>query len=110
MKIGGYESDELKCFHRVLEAAIAEARARSLDLPVHEMTRRLFAAADRGERSPEGLRVAILREASGTAGADEGAELTASSGRLRFFRKRKAGPRRLAFLRDPLPGKRSPVW
>lgn len=109
MKIGGYESDELKCFYRVLEAAIAEARVKSLDLPVHEMTRRLFAAADRGERSPEGLRAAILREASGTARTDEGAELTASS-RLRFFRKRKAGPRRLAFLRDPLPGKRSPVW
>ena len=45
MKIGGYGSDELKYFYRVLEAAISEARAKSLDLPVHEMTRRLFAAA-----------------------------------------------------------------
>lgn len=60
MSIDGYESDELKSFYRVLEAAIAESNARSLSLPIYEMTNRLFAAADRGERDPASLKQAVL--------------------------------------------------
>ena len=105
MKIGGYGSDELKCFYRVLEAAVAEARAKSLDLPVHEMTRRLFAAADRGERSAQRLRAAILGDAS------ESTRLwTPSAGLLRYSRKRKAGRRYLALFRSHLSAKRSAAW
>jgi hypothetical protein len=65
MKVDGYNSEELKFFYRVLEASIAEARAASLDLPVHEMTQRLFDAAARGERDPQNLRLAILSNANG---------------------------------------------
>jgi hypothetical protein len=105
MKIGSYGSDELKCFYRVLEAAIAEARAKSLDLPVHEMTRRLFAAADRGERSAQRLRAAILGDAS------ESTRLwTPSGGRLRYYSKRKAGRRYLSLVSSHLYAKRAAAW
>ena len=99
MKIGGYDSDELKCFYRVLEAAIAEVSAKSLDLPVHDMTRRLFAAADRGERSPQGLRAAILGNASEMPEPSSTSEIQSTlSGRLRFSRKRKPGRRLLTLF------------
>jgi hypothetical protein len=60
MKADGYNSDELKFFYRVLEAAIAEASAKAIDLPVHEITRRLFAAAEHGERDESRLRLSIF--------------------------------------------------
>jgi hypothetical protein len=60
MTIDAYESEELKSFYRVLEAAIAEAKARSLNLPIYEMTNRLFAAAAHGERDPARLKSAVL--------------------------------------------------
>lgn len=60
MKIDGYSSDELKSFHRILQAAMAEANARRVDFPVSEMIERLFSAADRGERDPAKLRSAVL--------------------------------------------------
>ena len=111
MKIGGYDSDELKCFHRVLEAAMAEARAKSLDLPVHDMTRRLFAAADRGERSPQGLRTAILGNPTEVVGAGRRfGDPIPLSGRLRLSRKRKPSRRLLTLFRDRLSARRSAVW
>jgi hypothetical protein len=111
MKIGGYDSDELKCFHRVLEAAMAEARAKSLDLPVHDMTRRLFAAADRGERSPQGLRAAILGNPTEVVGAGRRfGDPIPLSGRLRLSRKRKPSRRLLTLFRDRLSARRSAVW
>ena len=63
MKADGYNSDELKFFYRVLDAAIAEASAKAIDLPVHEITRRLFAAAERGERDESRLRLSIFGKA-----------------------------------------------
>ncbi len=63
MNVDGYSSDELKCFHRVLQAAMAEAAARRLDIPVSAMIARLFEAADRGERNPVNLKTAILASA-----------------------------------------------
>jgi hypothetical protein len=60
MKADGYNSDELKFFYRVLESAIAEAAAKAIDLPVQEITRRLFAAAERGERDESRLRLSIF--------------------------------------------------
>lgn len=48
MRGNGYHSDELKSFHRVLDSAISEAKSHCLDLPVTEMTERLFSAADNG--------------------------------------------------------------
>lgn len=67
MKVDGYSSDELKSFHRVLKAAMAEAGARHMDFPISDMITRLFEAADNGERDPAKLRSAIL--AADTAGA-----------------------------------------
>jgi hypothetical protein len=69
MKADGYNSDELKFFYRVLEAAIAEASAKAIDLPVHEITRRLFAAAERGERDESRLRLSIFGKAHQGSGA-----------------------------------------
>lgn len=66
MKVDGYSSDELKSFHRVLKAAMAEAGARHMDFPISDMITRLFEAADNGERDPAKLRSAIL--AADTAG------------------------------------------
>jgi hypothetical protein len=63
MKTDGYNSDELKFFYRVLEAAIAEASAKAIDLPVHEITRRLFVAAEHGERDEGRLRLSIFGKA-----------------------------------------------
>jgi hypothetical protein len=60
MKTDGFNSDELKFFYRVLEAAIAEASAKAIDLPVHEITRRLFVAAEHGERDESRLRLSIF--------------------------------------------------
>ena len=60
MQVGGYTSDELKLFHRVLDAAMGEAVSRDLRLPLHTMTQRLFDAAITGERDPERLKAAIL--------------------------------------------------
>jgi hypothetical protein len=60
MKVDGYSSDELKSFHRVLQATMAEIGARRVDFPVSEMIARLFEAADRGERDPDKLRAAVL--------------------------------------------------
>ncbi|MBA2126512.1 hypothetical protein DLM45_09800 [Hyphomicrobium methylovorum] len=56
----GYHSDELKSFHRILGAAISEAKIRGLENPVAEMTRRLFAALDDGERDPKKLKAIVL--------------------------------------------------
>lgn len=60
MKVDGYSSDELKSFHRVLHAAMAEIGARRAEFPVSDMISRLFEAADNGERDPAKLRSAIL--------------------------------------------------
>ena len=40
-----------------------EVAERGLELPVYVMIQRLFEAADQGERDPERLRLAILRDA-----------------------------------------------
>lgn len=60
MKVDGYSSDELKSFHRILQAAMAEVGARRVDFPISDMIARLFEAADNGERDPAKLRSAIL--------------------------------------------------
>ena len=63
--MSNYYFDELKLLYRVLDAAVQEAQERCLALPVSEMSRRLFAAADLGERDPEKLKKAILEGAYG---------------------------------------------
>lgn len=60
MKVNGYSSDELKSFHRVLQAAMAEISARRTDVPIADMIARLFEAADKGERDPAKLMAAAL--------------------------------------------------
>jgi hypothetical protein len=60
MKVDGYSSDELKSFHRVLQAAMAEISARRADFQIADMIGRLFEAADKGERDPAKLKAAVL--------------------------------------------------
>lgn len=60
MKVDGYSSDELKSFHRVLQAAMAEISARRADFQIADMISRLFEAADKGERDPAKLKAAVL--------------------------------------------------
>lgn len=60
MKVEGYSSDELKSFHRVLQAAMAEISARRADFQIADMISRLFEAADKGERDPTKLKAAVL--------------------------------------------------
>ena len=67
MKVNGYSSDELKSFHRILQAAMAEVGARRADFRISDMIARLFEAADRGERDPVKLRSMIF------AGVEAGA-------------------------------------
>lgn len=67
MRLDGYSSDELKSFHRVLQAAITEIGARRADCPISDMIARLFEAADKGERDPGKLRSAILAVAASGA-------------------------------------------
>jgi hypothetical protein len=92
MKIDGYSSDELKSFHRVLQAAMAEIRARRADYPVSTMIARLFEAADNGERDPARLRSAILGTDGHASPADSRQDMRAArtstpfSSRPRFAR------------------------
>lgn len=60
MKVEGYSSDELKSFHRVLQAAMAEISARRADFQIADMIARLFEAAYKGERDPTKLKAAVL--------------------------------------------------
>jgi len=69
MKADGYSSDELKSFHRVLQAALSDANARPAEFPVADMIARLFEAADNGERDPAKLRAAVLAAAQSRASA-----------------------------------------
>ena len=63
MKCHGYNSAELQSFYGVLDRMVTEVTDRGLELPVYVMIQRLFEAADQGERDPERLRLAILRDA-----------------------------------------------
>lgn len=55
-----YSSTELRVFQKVLDAAIEEAALRGLDMPLAIMARRLFDAAQLGERDHEKLKEAAL--------------------------------------------------
>jgi hypothetical protein len=59
-----YDSKELKALHRVLDEIIREAKHRAPDLDVDEIIERMFDLADRGERDPEKLREAVLKDAA----------------------------------------------
>jgi hypothetical protein len=62
MKLTDYSREELNVFASVLDAASNEAALKGIELPVGIMARRLFDAADKGERDPHKLRAAIFRE------------------------------------------------
>lgn len=62
MRTHGYSSAELQAFYCVLDRVVTEVAERELQLPVYTMIQRMFEAADRGVRSPETLRMSILRE------------------------------------------------
>ena len=52
--------DEIKVLQVALNAAMTEATAKGFDFPVGLMLRRLFEAAETGERDPEKLKDAVL--------------------------------------------------
>lgn len=60
MQTTGYSAADLKALGTVLDAAVAEAAERNLDISIAVMTRRLFDAARWGERNPERLKSEIL--------------------------------------------------
>jgi phosphatidylserine/phosphatidylglycerophosphate/cardiolipin synthase-like enzyme len=55
-----YSSRELREFQEIMDSAIEEAAQRGLDMPLAIMARRLFDAAQGGERSREKLKEAAL--------------------------------------------------
>ena len=56
-----YSSNELREFQEIMDEAIEEAHQRGLDMPLAVMARRLFDAAQTGERDHEKLREAALQ-------------------------------------------------
>jgi len=60
MLTSGYSAADLKELGAVLDAAVAEAAERNLDISMSVMTRRLFDAARWGERNPERLKSEVL--------------------------------------------------
>lgn len=60
MDLSAYSSDELREFESILNAALAEALANGIHIPVGVMARRLFAATRDGERDPERLKEVAL--------------------------------------------------
>lgn len=55
-----YNSDELKSLVRILNDILSEARRCRPDLSTDDIVQRVFALADRGERSAQELRDAVL--------------------------------------------------
>jgi hypothetical protein len=63
MNVSGYSTAELDEFRAVLDAAMAEAAEKDMDVPLGLMARRLFDAGSKGVRDPERLRAIILGRA-----------------------------------------------
>ncbi len=59
-----YDSNELNRLHKVLEGIIAEAQRLNLPLPADDIIERMYDLCDEGERDPEKLREAILKDAA----------------------------------------------
>ena len=55
MRTHGYTAEELAGFYAVLDRAVCEAAESELKISIPTMVRRLFAAADTGERDPDRL-------------------------------------------------------
>ncbi len=62
MRTHGYSADELSEFYAVLDRAVREAAERGLSISIPTMVRRLFKAAERGERDGDKLIEAIFRD------------------------------------------------
>jgi hypothetical protein len=60
MNVSGYSQTEVKLFRAVLDASMTESLACGAHIPLELMTRRLFKAAERGERDPKRLVAAVL--------------------------------------------------
>ena len=52
--------DEISVLQVALDAAMTEAKAKGFDVPLDTMLRRLFEAAENGERDPDKLKAAVL--------------------------------------------------
>ncbi len=66
MAMQRFSQEEMQLFSAALASASAIAAERGMELPVYEMTKRLFRAADSGERDPTNLCDAILGDAPAT--------------------------------------------
>lgn len=60
MNVSGYTPVEVKLFRAVLDASMTESLACGAHIPLELMTRRLFKAAEKGERDPKRLVAAVL--------------------------------------------------
>ncbi len=60
MRTHGYSADELSEFYSALDRAVREVAERELSISIPTMVRRLFNAAERGERDGDKLIEAIL--------------------------------------------------
>jgi hypothetical protein len=64
MNVSGYSPEDIVLFRAVLDATRNEAIAVGREIPVELMARRLFRAAETGERDPRRLIEAVLGDAS----------------------------------------------
>ncbi len=62
MRTFGYSADELSSFYAVLDRAVCQAAEREVELSISMMVRRLFSAADQGERDVDKLIQAIFAQ------------------------------------------------
>lgn len=60
MNVAGYSPIEVKLFRAVLDASMSESLACGAHIPLELMTKRLFRAAESGERDPRRLVEAVL--------------------------------------------------
>ena len=62
MNTSPFTVEEIDTLQVVLNAAMTEAAAQGVEVPIEVMLARLFAAASTGERNPENLKAAILNQ------------------------------------------------
>lgn len=69
MRTHGYSASELSSFYAALDCAVREAAERNLEVSIPDMVRRLFQAAEDGERDRACLVEAMFRRAGRASAA-----------------------------------------
>jgi hypothetical protein len=58
--VAPFTVDEISVLQVALDAVMTEAETKGFDIPLDTVLRRLFAAAEDGERDPEKLKALVL--------------------------------------------------